>query len=140
MLNIFYNIRKTPDFSGFPVILPNPNRITKKSKAQPFRLRFFCLPAKRRKRAFVSEDGEQKNGICASRAAFDFSVMARGGQGCRCAGLIRDGNTFFPSVVKITWFPSSSPTSAISKSFEIISISEYIAGMTILPVLESITP
>ena len=28
-LNIFYNTRKTPDFSGFPVILPNPNRITK---------------------------------------------------------------------------------------------------------------
>ena len=27
-LNIFYNTRKTPDFSGFPVILPNPNRIT----------------------------------------------------------------------------------------------------------------
>ena len=28
VLNVFYNIRKTPDFSGFPVILPNPNRIT----------------------------------------------------------------------------------------------------------------
>lgn len=28
-LNIFYNTRKTSDFSGFPVILPNPNRITK---------------------------------------------------------------------------------------------------------------
>ena len=59
-LNIFYNTRKTPDFSGFPVILPNPNRITKKSKAQPEWLRFFCFPAKRRKLAFVSEDGEQK--------------------------------------------------------------------------------
>ena len=28
MLNIFYNIRKTSDFSVKPVILPNPNRIT----------------------------------------------------------------------------------------------------------------
>ena len=28
MLNIFYNIRKTPDFAGKHVILPNPNRIT----------------------------------------------------------------------------------------------------------------
>ena len=28
MLHTFYNIRKTLDSSGFPVILPNPNRIT----------------------------------------------------------------------------------------------------------------
>ena len=34
MLHTFYNIRKTLDSSGFPVILPNPNRITRqKSEA-----------------------------------------------------------------------------------------------------------
>ena len=41
MLHTFYNIRKTLDSSGFPVILPNPNRITTKSKAQSTGLRFF---------------------------------------------------------------------------------------------------
>ena len=28
---MFYNIRKMQDSSGFPVILPNPNRITRNS-------------------------------------------------------------------------------------------------------------
>ena len=32
----------------------------------------FCFPAERRKLAFVSEDGEQKGGICVSRLRFCF--------------------------------------------------------------------
>lgn len=44
MLHIFYNICKTLDSSGFPVILPNPNRITKLEQiARPKVVRFFVV-------------------------------------------------------------------------------------------------
>ena len=41
MLHIFYNICKTLDSSGFPVILPNPNRITNGAKSRNFRCEIF---------------------------------------------------------------------------------------------------
>ena len=53
----------------------NPNRITKlKQIAQPKVVRFFCTPPLRRKRAFVSEGGVQKNGFCASRMPICFII------------------------------------------------------------------
>ena len=50
------------------------NRITKLEQiAQPLVVRFFCGTAERRKLAFVSDDGAQKNGICVSRMPICFS-------------------------------------------------------------------
>lgn len=48
-----------------------PNHETKQI-AQPLVVRFFCDTAERRKLAFVSDDGAQKNGICPSRMPICF--------------------------------------------------------------------
>ena len=46
VLNVFYNIRKTPDFAGKPVILPNPNRITLIALSDIWGGRFFHFGSK----------------------------------------------------------------------------------------------
>ena len=42
MLHTFYNIRKTLDSSGFPAILPNPNRITTDKAPDESQALLFC--------------------------------------------------------------------------------------------------
>ena len=81
MLNIFYNIRKSPDFTGKPVILPNPNRITTKSKSAVLRLRFFRVVAARQELALVRTADARKIKALLPQGCFCFwSLMARGGR------------------------------------------------------------
>ena len=72
-LNIFYNTRKTPDFSGFPVILPNPNRITKPKQSATSLVALFCVDAARQELALVRDGAAQKNAAASAEAlCFDF--------------------------------------------------------------------
>ena len=75
MLNIFYNIRKTPDFSGFPVILPNPNRITTKAKAlnESWAL-FSCCAAPSKARFRKGRCSAKKPGLSAAEGRFCFGL------------------------------------------------------------------
>lgn len=81
MLHTFYNIRKTLDSSGFPVILPNPNRITTKAKALNASWALFSCCAGPSKACFRKGRCSAKKASPASAGlAFALVVMARGGR------------------------------------------------------------
>ena len=71
MLHTFYNIRKTLDSSGFPVILPNPNRITTIGKISQHRCEIFLYSDGASKARFRKGRYSAKNEASAQlKAAF----------------------------------------------------------------------
>ena len=75
-----YSLQTFPHVSP-PSYFPFPTESRPSKSAQLVLSAFFCFPAKRRKLAFVSEDGEQKNrDLRQQRPLLLWSMMARGGR------------------------------------------------------------